>query len=88
MTRPLRSYLGMTAMALALLAGVVIGLQPVNWIEERLGVDPDGGSGFLEFLWALVPVAAGLAFAMRAVQASSREPATLGSGGENGTPQR
>jgi len=53
------------AASLALMAGMVFGLQPQNWVELRFGVDPDGGTGFLEFLLAAIPIGLGLASAIR-----------------------
>lgn len=35
--------------------GLVFGFLPRNWIELRLGFDPDGGSGLLELLLILIP---------------------------------
>jgi len=60
-----------TVLSLLLVAGTVLGLQPRNWIELGLGIDPDGGSGFLEFLMAAVPIAAGLALGAQAVLKNS-----------------
>lgn len=37
--------------------GFVFGILPRNWIELRLGFDPDGGSGLFELLLILIPVA-------------------------------
>jgi hypothetical protein len=37
--------------------GLVFGFLPRNWIELRLGFDPDGGSGLLELLLIFIPVA-------------------------------
>jgi len=37
--------------------GIVFGFLPRNWIELRLGIDPDGGSGLIELLLILIPVA-------------------------------
>lgn len=37
--------------------GLVFGFLPRNWIELRLGFDPDGGSGLFELLVILIPVA-------------------------------
>lgn len=45
-------------------AGIVFGFLPRTWIELRFGVDPDGGSGLLEFLLATLPIAIGLGFAL------------------------
>jgi hypothetical protein len=37
--------------------GIVFVFLPRNWIELRLGIDPDGGSGLVELLLILIPVA-------------------------------
>jgi hypothetical protein len=37
--------------------GIVFGFLPRNWIELRLGIAPDGGTGLLELLLILIPVA-------------------------------
>lgn len=37
--------------------GMVFGFLPRNWLELRLGIDPDGGSGLIELLLILIPVA-------------------------------
>jgi hypothetical protein len=42
---------------ISVIIGIVFGFLPRNWIELRLGIDPDGGSGLLELLLILIPVA-------------------------------
>ena len=37
--------------------GIVFSFLPRNWIELRLDIDPDGGSGLIELLLILIPVA-------------------------------
>jgi hypothetical protein len=46
-------------------AGIAFALLPRTWIELRLGADPDGGSGLIEFLLAALPLMVGLALAIR-----------------------
>jgi hypothetical protein len=41
------------------LFGVLIALQPFDWIEARYHVDPDAGSGALELVVSTVLVGAG-----------------------------
>jgi hypothetical protein len=45
------------AISISLAIGVVFGLLPRNWIELRLGFDPDGGSGWVESLLIFIPIA-------------------------------
>jgi hypothetical protein len=35
---------------------ILLEILPANWIELRLGIDPDSGSGLLEFLLVLTPL--------------------------------
>ena len=46
--------------AVLLVAGLGLSLLSTAWVEETLGAEPDGGSGLLELLLALVPAAVGL----------------------------
>jgi hypothetical protein len=41
--------------------GLAFALAPKEWIEETLGFEPDGGSGLVELLLALVPIVVGVA---------------------------
>jgi hypothetical protein len=50
---------------LILAAGMMFALLPLDWIEVRFGSNPDGGSGLVEFLVAAIPLAIGIALAMR-----------------------
>ena len=63
--------------AMALVAGVLFGFQRVNWIETQFGIDPDGGNGFLELLWVIVPIVAGLAFAIPGYLGLARQAAHM-----------
>lgn len=56
----LAAVLATAAMALALL--------PHVWIEDRFGIEPDGGSGLLELLPVVVLVAAAAVLAVRVVR--------------------
>ena len=40
-----------------LVIGMLCALLPRNWIELQLGIDPDGGSGLVEFLLVFTPLA-------------------------------
>ncbi len=46
--------------AVLLVTGLALSLLSTAWVEETIGAEPDGGSGLLELLLALVPAAAGL----------------------------
>jgi hypothetical protein len=61
MTRQQRVYV--FAVFVSIAAGTMFSLLPRNWIELRLGSDPDGGSGLLESLLISIPIviAAGIA---------------------------
>ena len=52
----------LTVLGLVLIvAGLVLAFLPDQWIEDWLAVEPDGGDGTFEALFALVPLAAGAA---------------------------
>jgi hypothetical protein len=46
----------------------------VHFIEELFGLAPDGGTGSLELLWFLAPVAALLAIALLRRRTRRRSP--------------
>jgi hypothetical protein len=52
------------AVPISVTVGIVFGFLPRNLIELRLDVDPDGGSGLLELLLILIPVALAVCTAM------------------------
>lgn len=52
--------------AVAALAGIVLGPE---WIEDLTGLEPDGGSGALEFLLVLVPAVAAVCFGLLGLRA-------------------
>jgi len=60
------------AAVISLAVGLTYALLPPDWIELRLGVDPDGGNGLLEALVVFVILAIALAFAIRAFKATRR----------------
>jgi hypothetical protein len=64
--RQLQRIYTISAALLPLALGIMLGVLPRNWVEVTLGIDPDGGSGFLEALLALIPFMIGLALASRA----------------------
>jgi hypothetical protein len=39
--------------------GILAAFLPKQWIEELMGIAPDGGSGFFELLFVVVPIAIG-----------------------------
>jgi hypothetical protein len=51
------------AVPISLAVGIAFDFLPRNWIELRLGVDPDGGNGLLESLLILLPIAAAVSAA-------------------------
>jgi hypothetical protein len=61
MTRHTRT---LGALLLAAL-GIVFATAPLNWIERRLGLNLDAGSGSLEFFIAFAPFVLALALAGR-----------------------
>jgi len=80
MPRQQRIYL--FAILISMAVGAVFGLLPRNWIEQRLGLDPDGGSGLLESLLIFIPntIAAGIAIDKQSLQSScpGSHPSTSG----------
>jgi hypothetical protein len=42
---------------------ILFAILPANWIEFRLAIDPDGGSGLLEFLLVVTPLLIAMAIA-------------------------
>jgi len=58
------------AAVISLAVGLTYALLPRDWIELRLGVDPDGGNGLLEALVVFGAFAIALAFAVRAFRAT------------------
>ena len=63
-----------------IVAGVLLGTLPRNWIELLFRTDPDGGSGILELLLALGLVALGagvvLSAAWRLTRSKANAPRT------------
>jgi hypothetical protein len=60
------------AAVISLAVALTYALLPRDWIELRLGFDPDGGTGLLEALVVFVTFAIALAFAVRAFKATRR----------------
>lgn len=56
----------------AALAGILLGPE---WIEELTGFEPDGGSGALELLVVVLPVAAAIGFGLLGHRAVRRADA-------------
>jgi hypothetical protein len=48
--------------------GIVFGFLPRNWVELRLGFEPDGGDGLIEFLLVAILIAIGLALTIRVLR--------------------
>ncbi len=46
--------------------GIIAAFVPQTWVERWLGLDPDGGSGLLEFCLVAVPLVLGFALAVSA----------------------
>lgn len=53
-------------------AGILFALLPKQWIEQTLGMAPDGGSGLLELLFVAIPIAVGVVLAARVLLAGRR----------------
>ena len=58
--------------AITIAAGVLFGILPRNWVELFFHVDPDGGSGLLELLFALALVAMGAGIVLYAARRRAR----------------
>lgn len=54
--------------AVLAVAGMALALLPHAWIEERFGLELDGGSGVLELLPVVVLVACAAVLAVRVVR--------------------
>ena len=46
-----------TLAVLSAAIGTTAAILPDDWIEQRFGFSPDGGNGFLEFMWVVAPFA-------------------------------
>jgi hypothetical protein len=51
------------AVPVSVFLGLFFSVLPRTWIESTFAVDPDGGSGVLEFMLVSVPVPLAIAFA-------------------------
>jgi putative effector of murein hydrolase LrgA (UPF0299 family) len=58
-----REKLKLRIAAAAIVVGVLAALLPTQWIEGLFEVSPDGGSGSLELLFVVVPIAVGVMIA-------------------------
>jgi hypothetical protein len=69
--------------AILVIAGILFAALPKDWMEESLGVEPDGGNGFVELLLFLVPVVVGVILiarvllTRRATAKAERTPAPM-----------
>jgi hypothetical protein len=54
------------------IAGILFAALPKDWMEESLGVEPDGGNGFVELLLFVVPVVVGVILIARVLLARRR----------------
>jgi hypothetical protein len=81
MTR--RDTLKLVLAAVAIAAGLLASLLPNQWIEQVIGIEPDGGSGLFELLFVAAPIAAGVVLAAQALLAERRlrwQPGKAGEG--------
>jgi hypothetical protein len=53
----------------AIAVGALAAFLPKQWIEEVIGVEPDGGSGLFELLFVIVPIAIGFLIAAHSLLA-------------------
>ena len=60
------------AAAIVIAAGILAAFLPKQWIEQAMGIAPDGGSGLLELLFVVVPIATGVVLAAHALLAERR----------------
>lgn len=58
------------------ICGLLMALLPKTWLEQRLGVEPDAGSGLVELLLVAGPLALGLGLALSMAPRLGRRPAT------------
>jgi hypothetical protein len=52
---------------IAVTVGILAAFLPKQWIEQVMGVEPDGGSGLFELLFVVVPIATGFLLAAHAL---------------------
>ena len=62
---------------LSAIVGVTAAILPDDWMERRFGFSPDGGDGFVEFLWAAAPLALAAVLALSLLRARRRTAARL-----------
>lgn len=68
--------LSLVAAGVCAVGAVLLAALPKDWIEGRFGVEPDGGSGFVELVPIVVLVAATVALTVRVVRARWRPDAS------------
>ncbi len=74
-----RSLITLGALLVAI--GLSWALLPKRWIEEVIGFEPDGGSGLVELLLAIVPAGAGITLiAVAVARRATRRPASAAPG--------
>ena len=69
----LRAGLAILSAAVGLTAAIL----PDDWIERRFGLSPDGGNGFVEFLWAALPLALAVVLTLSLLRTRRRTAARL-----------
>lgn len=67
-----RGTLKLLVAATAIAAAILAAFLPKQWIEQAMGIAPDAGSGLLELLFVVVPIAAGVLLAAHALLAERR----------------
>lgn len=51
--------------------GLAYAALPKTWVEDRLGFEPDGGSGALEFAFVAIPLIVGAALIIGSLRRQS-----------------
>lgn len=73
LSRRLRAILSVLSASV----GIAAAILPDDWIEQRFGISPDGGSGAVEFLWIAAPLALAAVLTLSLLRTRYRTAARL-----------